>query len=223
MSIAEHINSLRNEIPCNVKVIAVSKTMPVSAILEAYQAGQRVFGENRVQELLQKQPQLPSDIEWHLIGHLQTNKVRSVVPVVSMIQSADSLRLLAEINKEALKINKIMDCLLEIRIAREETKFGLTAEDSVRLLESDEYAVLRNVRIKGLMGIATFTEDIEQVKNEFRYLAAHFRTIKDRFFKTDPSFTELSIGMSGDYKYAIDEGSTMIRIGTLIFGSRSYK
>lgn len=222
MSIAENIISLRKEVPAHVKIIAVTKTKPVQDILEAYNAGQRAFGENRVQELLAKQPQLPSDIEWHLIGHLQTNKVKAIVPFVHMIHSVDSLILLAEINKEALKVNRVIDCLLQIRIAKEETKYGMSFDDALNLLALNEFRKFTNVRLKGLMGIATFTDNAEIVRQEFDNLGLCFRTIKDRFFSNDPDFKEISMGMSGDFRIGIQAGSTMIRVGTLIFGERRY-
>ncbi|HEX2394551.1 MAG TPA: YggS family pyridoxal phosphate-dependent enzyme [Bacteroidales bacterium] len=220
MGIAENIAVLRKEIPQNVKIIAVSKKMPLQVILEAYEEGQRAFGENKVQELLQKQPRLPSDIEWHLIGHLQTNKVKAVIPFVRLIHSVDSIKLLAEINKEAIKINRFIDCLFQIRIAREETKFGMTYEDAVQILGSREYQNFSNVKVKGLMGIATFTDDSVRIREEFANLGRYFQLLKDSFFRDDQAFKELSIGMSGDYKLAIEAGSTMVRIGTLIFGER---
>jgi len=222
MSIAENIALLRKEIPAHVKIIAVSKTMPLLVLKEAYNAGQRAFGENKVQELLQKQPLMPADTEWHLIGHLQTNKVRSVIPFVALIHSVDSLKLLAEINKEAIKINRRIDCLLQIRIAAEETKFGLTSESALQIVSSAEYRSFTNIRIRGLMGIATFTDDAGQIRKEFSQLANNFQEIKTGFFPHDDSFRELSMGMSGDYKLGIEAGSTMLRIGTLIFGERNY-
>lgn len=220
MDIARNITTLLKEIPQNVKIIAVSKTIPVSVILEVYKMGQRAFGENKVQELLHKQALLPADIEWHLIGHLQTNKVKMVVPFVRLIHSVDSLKLLAEINKEAGKINRVVDCLFQIRIAREENKSGMSYEDAVQILESNNYQDFKNVRVIGLMGIATFTDDNVIIKDEFAKLGQFFQLLKQRFFRNDHTFSELSIGMSGDYKLGIEAGSTMIRIGTLIFGER---
>ncbi len=189
--------------------------------MEAYNEGQRLFGENRVQELLQKKDQLPADIEWHLIGHLQTNKVRQLVPFVSMIQSVDSRRLLRVINAEASKITRIVNCLIQIYIADEKTKYGFTMEEAVEMLGSDEFRSMQSVRICGVMGMATFTDDTEQIRREFRFLADCYKQLKSRFFVDDHSFRDISMGMSGDYKIAIGEGSTMVRIGSLIFGSRN--
>ena len=220
-STAKNIRILRQQIPNSVRIIAVSKSKPVSAIMEAYNEGQRLFGENRVQELLQKKDQLPADIEWHLIGHLQTNKVRQLVPFVSMIQSVDSRRLLRVINDEASKINRIVDCLIQIYIADEKTKYGFTMEEAVEMLGSDEFRSMQLVRICGVMGMATFTDDTEQIGREFRFLADCYKQLKSRFFANDHSFREISMGMSGDYKIAIGEGSTMVRIGSLIFGRRN--
>jgi pyridoxal phosphate enzyme (YggS family) len=222
MAIAENIALLRKEIPSQVQLIAVSKTMPVAALREAYEAGQRSFGENKVQEVLMKQPLLPSDIEWHLIGHLQSNKVKSIVPFVKLIHSVDSLKLLGEINKEAGKINKVVDCLLQIHIALEETKFGLSYQEAKVLVNSAEFKTFRHVRLTGLMGMATFTDDFGRVGQEFMQLAGFFKELKTTNFADDVTFRELSMGMSGDFKQAIEAGSTMVRIGSLIFGERNY-
>lgn len=196
--------------------------MPVPFIMEAYSAGQRVFGENKVQELLQKYSHLPDDIEWHLIGHLQTNKVKAVVPFIRLIHSVDSMRLLSEINTEATKINKVIDCLLQIRIAAEETKFGMTYEDAIQIISSGNFRNFKGVRIRGLMGIATFTDNTRQIRNEYAHLAHCFSNLKARYFTEDEGFKELSMGMSGDFQLGIEAGSTMVRIGTLIFGERDY-
>lgn len=222
MGIAENIAALRKKIPPGVKIIAVSKTISADLIMEAYAAGQRAFGENKVQELLLKQPQLPGDIEWHLIGHLQTNKVKAVVPFVSCIQSVDSMKVLSEINKETIKTNRTVDCLLQIRIATEETKFGMTYDDAVAILSSENFRQLSGVRIRGLMGIATFTDNSDQIRAEYANLAGYFASIKERFFQKDKGFKELSMGMSGDFNLGIEAGSTMVRIGTMIFGERNY-
>jgi PLP dependent protein len=222
MQIAETLALLRNEIPHEVKIIAVSKTRTVRDIQDAYNAGQRVFGENRVQELILKQPVLPHDIEWHLIGHLQTNKVKFIAPFIQLIHSVDSLKLLAEINKEAAKANRTINCLLEMRIATEETKYGLSVRDAAQILKSDEYHRLGHVNVIGVMGMATFTEDTGLVKQEFIKLQNIYNNLKTQFFSNNNDFKELSMGMSGDYKLAIEAGSTMVRIGTLIFGERSY-
>jgi len=220
MSIRENINQLRLEIPGNIKIIAISKTKSPAQILEAYNAGYRFFGENRVQELTEKAAILPGDIQWHMVGHLQTNKVKNIIPFISLIHSVDSIKLLGVINNESLKIYKIQDCLLQVYIAREETKFGFSEDELAATLRSQEFAKLSNIRIAGLMGMATFTDDESVVREEFRNLAMIFKKIKKDFFPDQDFFRELSMGMSGDYKIAIEEGSTMVRIGTLIFGER---
>ncbi|RYE30622.1 MAG: YggS family pyridoxal phosphate-dependent enzyme [Sphingobacteriaceae bacterium] len=221
MSIADNIRNLKKEIgDDDVKLIAVSKTKPAAVLMEAYDAGQRVFGENNVQELVEKQEQLPKDIEWHLIGHLQTNKVKYIAPFISLIHSVDSLKLLQEIDKQATKNKRVIDCLLQIYIADEETKFGLGFDEAIELLRSEEFSTLKNVRIIGLMGIATNTENSKQLKDEFYELHTFFDGVKLSYFRKEDSFKELSIGMSGDYKIAIEEGSTMVRVGSLIFGQR---
>lgn len=221
MSIADNINNLKKEIgDGNVKLIAVSKTKPAAVLMEAYNAGQRVFGENNVQELVEKYDQLPKDIEWHLIGHLQTNKVKYIAPFISLIHSVDSIKLLQEIDKQATKNNRIIDCLLQIYIADEETKFGLGFDEAIELLRSEEFTSLQHVRIVGLMGIATNTENSKQLKDEFYELHTFFDGIKLSYFRKEDAFKELSMGMSGDYKIAIEEGSTMVRVGSLIFGQR---
>jgi pyridoxal phosphate enzyme (YggS family) len=218
--ITANINTIKNQIPPSVKLVAVSKTRPESDILEAYNAGQRIFGENRVQEILRKKDQLPGDIQWHLIGHLQTNKVKAIVPFVSMIHSVDSFRLLSVIDSESSKTGKITDCLLQVYIADEETKTGLLPDELLKELDSNNLEELKNVRICGLMGMATFTNDSDKVRNEFRFLAGYFNKLKKEYFHDRPYFAEISMGMSGDYEIAIDEGSTMIRVGSLIFGER---
>lgn len=219
-SIAENISFFKAKLSPSVKLVAVSKTKPVSDIKIAYNSGQRIFGENRVQELLNKKDVLPVDIQWHLIGHLQTNKVKYIVPYVSMIQSVDSYRLLSVINSEAKKINRIVDCLLQIHIASEETKFGFSIEELIENLQSDDFQNLENVRICGVMGMATFTSDTTLVSKEFVFLKKCFDSLKMRFFASDKYFSEISMGMSGDYEIAVQEGSTMVRIGSLIFGER---
>ena len=218
--IAGNISHIRSQLPSTVKLVAVSKTKPVSDIFEAYNVGQRLFGENRFQELLNKKDLLPSDIEWHFIGHLQSNKVKYIVPFIGMIQSVDSHRLLATINSEALRNGRVIDCLLQIHIASEESKSGFSMHDLYENLQSENILNLRNVRICGVMGMATFTSDIAQIKKEFAYLKDCFNSLKNNYFSSIPEFTEISMGMSGDYEIAIKEGSTMIRIGSLIFGSR---
>jgi len=220
MNIRENIDLLLHEIPPATKLVAVSKNQAVSRIQEAYDAGQRIFGENRVQELTAKQPLLTSDIEWHFIGHLQSNKIKYIVSFVKLIHSVDSLKLLVEIDKEAGRLNKIVDCLLQFYISTEDTKFGLDPEEARMLLLSPEYHSMKNIRITGVMGMATFTDDESIVRKEFRFLKDCFDTLSREFFRNEPAFREISMGMSGDYKLAIMEGSTMIRIGTGIFGER---
>jgi pyridoxal phosphate enzyme (YggS family) len=224
MSIADNITSLKKETdPVNVKLIAVSKTKTVEDIQQAYGAGQRLFGENTVQELVDKQEHLPKDIEWHLIGHLQSNKVKYIAPFISLIQSVDSLKLLQEINKQAEKHKRVIDCLLQIYIADEDTKYGLGFDEAIELLRSDEYTALKNIRISGLMGIATNTDNEKQIKDEYYELKMFFDGIKASFFRKEASFSVLSMGMSGDYKLAIEQGSNMIRVGSTIFGGRVVK
>jgi hypothetical protein len=224
MSIADNIKSLKTEMESiNVTLVAVSKTKPVEDIMEAYNAGQRIFGENMVQELVDKYEELPKDIEWHLIGHLQTNKVKYIAPFISMIESVDSLKLLQEINKQALKNDRVIDCLLQIYIADEETKYGLGFDEAVELLRSEEFAELKNVRIRGLMGIATNTDNEKQIKEEFYELDTFFDGIKQSFFRKADYFDELSMGMSSDYKIAVEHGSTMVRLGSTVFGQRVIK
>lgn len=209
--------------PENVRLVAVSKTKPAVAIEEAYAAGQRAFGENRPQEMAAKYQVLPKDIEWHMIGQLQEKNVKYIASFVSMIHSVDSLKLLVKINREALKYERVIDCLLEFHIAEEETKSGLTLAEARELLESDEFQALTHVRITGVMGIATYTEDKEQIHKEFHYLHEIFRLLKEEYWAKEDYFRELSMGMSGDYRIAIEEGSTMVRVGSSIFGERDYK
>jgi pyridoxal phosphate enzyme (YggS family) len=202
------------------KLVAVSKTYGQSEIMQAYEAGQRIFGENRVQELVPKYELLPEDIEWHLIGHLQTNKVKYIAPFVAMIHSVDSFKLLEEINKQAAKVNRIIPCLLQIFIAKEETKFGFDEKELYELLQSKEIHQLKNVSVRGLMGMATFTDDKEQIKAEFAYIKAVSDTCKSKFTERNVSFSELSVGMSSDFEIALEYGSTLVRIGSAIFGAR---
>ncbi|MGZ3873386.1 MAG: YggS family pyridoxal phosphate-dependent enzyme [Mucilaginibacter sp.] len=224
MSIAENIKSLKNETrEENVTLIAVSKTKPAEQVREAYDAGQRLFGENIVQELVEKHEQLPKDIQWHLIGHLQTNKVKYIAPFITMIQSVDSLKLLQEINKQAEKNNRIIDCLLQVYIADEETKFGLGFDEIIELLRTDELSKLKHVKIRGLMGIATNTDNAKQIKEEYYELKTLFDGIKQSFFRKDKAFDTLSMGMSSDYKIAMEQGSNMVRLGSNIFGKRVIK
>ena len=220
MSVSDNLKNLHKELPENIKIVAVSKTKPEEIILEAYRAGHRVFGENKVQELVRKYENLPKDIEWHMVGHLQTNKVKYIAPFISLIHSVDSLKLLNNINKEASKNNRIIDCLLQLRIAKEETKYGLIFDEIRNMINSKEFREMKNIRIVGLMGMATFTSDKETITSEFNYLAKSFYEMKNSFFKDSEYFRELSIGMSDDYHLAIQAGSTMVRIGSLIFGAR---
>jgi len=220
MSLADRIYLLKEEIPQDVVLVAVSKTKPVELIREAYDAGQRVFGENKVQELVDKWEVLPKDIEWHLIGHLQSNKVKYIAPFVSLIHSVDSFKLLQEINKQGEKNNRVIPCLLQFHIAQEETKFGLSFEEAEEILQSREFVEMHHISIVGLMGMASFTENEEQVRDEFRNLHNYFMILKSNYFKYNPDFKVLSMGMSGDYKLAIEEGSNMIRVGSSLFGNR---
>lgn len=219
----ENLSILLAEIPAHVQLVAVSKTHTVEEIREVYKEGIINFGENKVQELLSKQSLLPPDIRWHLIGHLQTNKVKAIASFIHLIHSVDSLKLLSEINSQAKKNNRVIDCLLQIYIAEEETKFGLDYDEAKEILSSSEFKAMENVRVTGLMGMATFTENESQVRKEFKELKIFFDQVKQLYFPDKEYFSKLSMGMSGDYKIAIEEGSTMIRIGTAIFGERNYK
>ncbi|MCX6180927.1 MAG: YggS family pyridoxal phosphate-dependent enzyme [Bacteroidetes bacterium] len=218
--IQKNIQLIRSGIPEKVLLVAVSKTKPASAILEAYQSGQKVFGENKAQEMATKYAELPKDIEWHMIGHMQSNKVKYLAPFVSLIHSVDSVGLISEINKQALKNNRVISVLLQFHIAEEETKFGLSIAEAEELLQSKEYSEFKNIQICGVMGMATFSNNPEQIRKEFRQLKSIFTQIKNSFFSNQECFKEISMGMSGDYKIAIEEGSTMVRIGSSIFGGR---
>jgi len=220
MSVRDNLLSVKKTIPTQVKLIAVSKTKPADAIMEAYQSGQRIFGENRAQEMTEKSKLLPNDIQWHFIGHLQTNKIKYMASFVSMIHSVDSFRLLKEINVEAEKCSRTIDCLLQFFIATEETKFGFNLIEARQMLASNEYKKLQNIKLCGVMGMATFTNDLEQVHAEFRSLKNYFNLLKNEHFQNEKHFNELSMGMSDDYQIAISEGSTMVRIGSAIFGQR---
>jgi PLP dependent protein len=222
MNINNNINSLRQKVPAGCKLIAVSKTQPPEKIMEAYNAGQRVFGENKVQELVTKHAALPSDIEWHMIGHLQTNKVKSVIPVASLIHGVDSFRLLEEINKQGEKHSKIVECLLQVFIAKEETKFGFDQKELLEMISGDRFLAFKNIRVLGLMGMATFTENKDVIRGEFRSLKAFFDQLAKSNLPANMTMKELSMGMSSDYDIALEEGSTMIRVGTAIFGNRNY-
>lgn len=218
--IREQLKSIKSQLPDHVTLIAVSKTKPVSALQEAYDAGQRHFGENKVQEMVDKHLQLPKDIQWHLIGHLQTNKVKYIAPFVALIHSVDSIKLLQEINKQGEKNQRVIDCLLQFHIAQEETKFGLSLQEGIEILESDLFRSMHNVRIRGVMGMASFTEEENLILTEFSSLRKIFDELKNTYFMQENSFSEISMGMSGDYLLAIQEGSTMVRVGSSIFGSR---
>lgn len=220
--IGENIERIRRELPSGVELIAVSKTKPAEDIAEAYTAGQRAFGENRPQEMAAKQAVLPGDIEWHLIGQLQEKNVKYIASFVTLIHSVDSAKLLRKIDREAEKHNRIIDCLLEFHIAEEDSKSGLTYEEAVEILRDETFSALRHVRITGVMGIATHTENERQIRTEFRRLKGIFRRLKEEFFAGDPEFSRISMGMSGDYRIAVEEGSTMVRIGSAIFGARAY-
>lgn len=222
MGIKSNLLNVLSELPEQTHLVAVSKFHPNEAIMEAYEAGQRIFGESKVQEMTQKYESLPKDIEWHFIGHLQTNKIKYMVPYVTLIHGIDSYKLLAEINKQAAKVNRIIPCLLQMHIAQEETKFGFSFEECKEMLAAGEWKELRNIRISGLMGMATNTDSTEQIDKEFRSLNTFFKEIKQIYFPEEPTFKELSMGMSHDYHRAIDEGSTLVRVGSKIFGERNY-
>jgi len=222
MSIAENIDLVKANLPAHVQLIAVSKTKPASLLMEAYSHGQRAFGENKVQELVGKFEELPKDIEWHFIGHLQTNKVKYIAPFVHLIHGVDSFKLLKTIDNEAKKVNRIIPCLLQFHIAEEETKFGFSIAEVSEMLQSEEFHHLKNIQISGVMGMATYTDDETQVHKEFACLKSYFDQLKLGYFAGNPAFKEISMGMSGDYLIAIEEGSTMVRIGSTIFGERSY-
>lgn len=218
MSIRQNIENIKSKLPEHVKLVAVSKTQPNEYILEAYNSGHKIFGENKVQEIVKKYNDLPNDIEWHFIGHLQTNKVKHIAPFVHLIHSIDSLKLLKEVNKEAIKNERIISCLLQFHIADEETKFGLSLEKAQQILNSAEFVSMRNIKISGVMGMATFTEDGKQVISEFKMLKYIFNTLKNEYFPNSKNFCEISMGMSHDFSFALNEGSTIIRIGSKVFG-----
>ena len=218
MSISENIKKYQGSLPKNTTLVAVSKTKPVSSLLQAYDAGQRVFGENKIQEMASKWEEMPKDIQWHMIGHVQTNKVKYMAPFVDLIHTVDSLKLLREINKQAAKHDRVINCLLQIKIAEEEHKFGLHHQDASLLLAKDIQATLPHVSIVGLMGMASFTDNKTQIETEFKKLS----TLHKEFIKQHPQLTVLSMGMSSDYTLALDHGSTMVRIGSSIFGARNY-
>ena len=222
MSIAQNLTQIKSQLPTHVTLVAVSKTKPVADLMEAYNAGQRIFGENKIQEMTEKWEQMPKDIEWHMIGHVQTNKVKFMAEYVSLVHGVDSFKLLEEINKQAKKNNRVIDCLLQVHIAEEETKFGLNEEELNAILSSEDFKNLENIKIVGLMGMATFTENTAQIEKEFK----HLRTIFDKHSQLETlnlKLQTLSMGMSGDYQLAISCGSTMVRIGSSIFGNRNYQ
>ncbi|MBO7493150.1 MAG: YggS family pyridoxal phosphate-dependent enzyme [Bacteroidales bacterium] len=218
----EKYDEIRASLPAGVRLVAVSKFKPAEDISALYQHGQRVFGENHAQEMKAKHEILPKDIEWHFIGHLQTNKVKYIAPYVSLIHSIDSLDLLKEVNKQAVKNNRVIPCLLQFHIAEEETKFGFSLDECKIMLDSADYQELKNVKIHGVMGMATFTDNQEQVRREFQHLRRIFQELKSTYFAQNPDFKEISMGMSEDYPIAVEEGSTLVRIGSAIFGPRDY-
>ena len=218
MSIKDNLKNIKSTLPDNITLVAVSKTKPVSDLMEAYNAGQRIFGENKIQEMAEKYEEMPKDIEWHMIGHVQRNKVKYMAEFVKLIHGVDSFKLLKEINKQAKKHDRVIDCLLQIKIADEDSKFGMSAKEATTLLQSDEFSELNNINVAGLMGMATFTENTTQVETEFQFLKSTFETLKT----LNSKLITISMGMSGDYKLAIDCGSTMIRVGSSIFGVRNY-
>lgn len=222
MSIAEQIKNLHQKLPQEVTLVAVSKTKPIQDLLEAYEAGQRVFGENKIQEMTQKWEEMPKDVEWHMIGHVQTNKVKYMAPFVSLIHGVDSLRLLKEIDKQARKNNRIISCLLQVYIAKEDSKFGLSEAELIEIIHSEEFKSLQHIKVVGLMGMASFTENKSIISNEFAYLKQVFDYVVP-YQLPNCHFEILSMGMSGDFELAIEEGSTMIRVGSLIFGERNYQ
>lgn len=222
MSIAENIDQVKSHLPAQVELVAVSKTKPVEMLMEAYNHGQRAFGENKVQEMVAKFEVMPKDIQWHFIGHLQTNKIKYITPFVHLVHGVDSFKLLKSINTEARKVSKVIPCLLQFHIAEEETKFGLSMDEAREMIDSAEFKLLENVRISGVMGMATFTDDEAQIRKEFATLKKYFDQLKLDYFSENSDFKEISMGMSGDYLIAIEEGSTMVRVGSTIFGERQY-
>jgi pyridoxal phosphate enzyme (YggS family) len=220
MDIGRNISEIKNALPEGVRLVAVTKTKPPEIIEEAYISGHKIFGENKVQELVQKYEKMPKDIEWHFIGHLQSNKAKYIVPFVSMIHGIDSFKILQAVNNEAARHDRTIPCLLQFHIARESTKFGLSREEAIDILESGALSEMKNIRIAGVMGMATFTDDTVMVRGEFRMLREIFEELKRNYFTEDPLFKEISMGMSDDYNIAVEEGSTIVRIGSIIFGSR---
>lgn len=221
-AIANEITKIKSSLPATTRLIAVSKTKPVEDLQQAYDAGQRVFGENKALEMRDKHEVLPNDIQWHFIGHLQTNKIKYIISYVSLIHSIDSCNLLNEVNIAAAKKDRVVDCLLQFHIADEDTKYGLSFDEAQVLLNSPEYKAMNNIRIVGVMGMATFTDNQDQIRQEFRNLKSIFDRLKKQYFADNDSFKEISMGMSDDYPIAIEEGSTLIRVGSAIFGKRNY-
>ena len=219
--VKDNLLAVKQTLKENVKLVAVSKYQPIELLEEAYEAGQRVFGESHALEVRDKAEAMPKDIEWHFIGHLQTNKVKYIAPFISCIESVDSLKLMQEINKQALKNDRMIDCLLQFHVAQEETKSGFTLEECEQVLSSEEFSNLKNIRIIGVMGMATYTEDEKQIRKEFKTLVANFAYLKMAYFSTNQDFKEISMGMTDDYKIAMSEGSTIVRVGSGIFGERS--
>lgn len=222
MDIAQNIKSIKKNLPEKVLLVAVSKTKPIEDILEAYNSGHKIFGENKVQDLVEKYENLPKDIEWHFIGHPQTNKVKYIAPFVHLIHGVDSLKLLKVIDEEAKRNNRKIACLLQFHIAEEDTKFGLTIVEAREILDSKEFKTFENIIVAGVMGMATYTDNVGQIRNEFKTLKAIFNTLKIEYFSATENFSQISMGMSDDYRIAIEEGSTMIRVGSKIFGERNY-
>ena len=218
--VKDNLLAVRQTLKDKVKLVAVSKYQPLDYVKQAYEAGQRVFGESHALEVRDKAEAMPKDIEWHFIGHLQTNKVKYIAPFISCIESVDSLKLMQEINKQALKNDRVIDCLLQFHVAQEETKSGFTLEECEQVLSSEEFSDLKNIRIVGVMGMATYTEDEKQIRKEFKTLVANFAYLKMAYFSANQDFKEISMGMTDDYKIAMSEGSTIVRIGSAIFGSR---
>ena len=223
MSISSNIEHLRSSLPSGVSLLAISKYQPIEALREAYDAGQRMFGENHIQEMAAKASVLPRDIEWHFTGHVQTNKIKYMAPFVSLIHAVDSFRLLREIDKHATKHDRVIDCLLQIHIAQEDTKYGFTIDECRTMLATEPWRELRHVRITGLMAMGSNTDDMEQVRSEFRQMKMFFDELRSTHFASSPTFCQLSEGMTDDYPIAIEEGSTIVRIGSMIFGERQYK
>ncbi len=220
MSIATNLLAINKKLGKSTKLVAISKTKPVEMLMECYDAGQRIFGENKVQEMLDKQAAMPNDVQWHMVGHLQTNKVKYIAPFVSLIHSADSIKLIQEINKQGAKHHRIISCLLQIYIAKEETKFGLDIQEALDLLQSESFTQMQNIRVMGVMGMATNTENLKQVREEFQHLKQFSDTLKLKFASDIHPLHEISMGMSSDFEIAIEEGSTLVRVGSSIFGIR---